>query len=625
MQHQVGPFLGAAGGQALAPFGLGPGQLGGGKHLVHRAGGQAARGIDCVAEHQPLLRAHRADADEDLGKAHDAQAVPAHPDDRAVGETIMTKREILLVMVGLMSGMFLAALDQSVVGAAMRTIADDLQGLELQAWATTAYLITSTVSTPIYGKLGDIFGRRRLFIVAITIFIVGSLLCGTAADMFQLAAWRAVQGIGAGGLFTLALTVLADIVPPRERARYQGMFLGVFATSSVLGPIIGGLFAGANEILWVDGWRWVFLINLPIGIAAMFMVVAFLHVPHTAKKQRIDWLGAMTIVMAVVPLLLVAEQGREWGWTSFNSIAMYAIGGVGIIAFILAERAAGDSALLPLKLFKSRTFTMATILGVLVGVGMFGGMMTLPLLLQIVMGASPTEAGFMMLPMVAGMMTATIISGQITSRTGKYKPFMVIGPSLLALGYLYLTSFNADTEFWQASIGMVLIGLGLGQLMQTLTLAAQNSVAASDIGVATASATFFRQMGGTLGVAVFISILFNSLGDTIAAALKRPDVQAGIKEAMQDPAVMADPNNAQFLSANPAELAGKLSTDSSFLNDLDPRLARPFLVGFADAGVTVFASAAVVVAIAIVIAVFTKAPPLREKSAMQEAAAEASH
>jgi EmrB/QacA subfamily drug resistance transporter len=531
----------------------------------------------------------------------------------------------MLVLVGLMSGMFLSALDQSVVGAAMRTIADDLQGLELQAWATTAYLITSTVSTPIYGKLGDIFGRRRLFIVAITIFIVGSLLCGTAADMFQLAAWRAVQGIGAGGLFTLALTVLADIVPPRERARYQGMFLGVFATSSVLGPIIGGLFAGANEILWVDGWRWVFLINLPIGIAAMFMVVAFLHVPHTAKKQRIDWLGAMTIVMAVVPLLLVAEQGREWGWASFNSIAMYAIGGVGIIAFILAERAAGDSALLPLKLFKSRTFTMATILGVLVGVGMFGGMMTLPLLLQIVMGASPTEAGFMMLPMVAGMMTATIISGQITSRTGKYKPFMVIGPSLLALGYLYLTSFNADTEFWQASIGMVLIGLGLGQLMQTLTLAAQNSVAASDIGVATASATFFRQMGGTLGVAVFISILFNSLGDTIAAALKRPDVQAGIKEAMQDPAVMADPNNAQFLSANPAELAGKLSTDSSFLNDLDPRLARPFLVGFADAGVTVFASAAVVVAIAIVIAVFTKAPPLREKSAMQEAAAEAAH
>ena len=539
----------------------------------------------------------------------------------------MTHKQIMLVLVGLMSGMFLSALDQSVVGAAMRTIADDLKGLELQAWVTTAYLITSTVTTPIYGKLGDILGRRRLFIVAITIFIFGSLLCGTAADMFQLAAWRAVQGIGAGGLFTLALTVLADIVPPRERARYQGMFLGVFATSSVLGPIIGGLFAGANQILWINGWRWVFLINLPIGIVALFMVVSFLHVPHTPKKQRIDWLGAMTIVIAVVPLLLVAENGRDWGWDSGQSISMYVIGGVGIIAFIMAERAAGDAALLPLKLFKSRTFSMATILGVLVGVGMFGGMMTLPLLLQIVMGASPTEAGFMMLPMVAGMMTATIISGQITSRTGKYKMFMVIGPILLTLGYLYLTSFNADTQFWQAAIGMVLIGLGLGQLMQTLTLAAQNSVPSSDVGVATASATFFRQMGGTLGVAIFISILFNNLVDTIPAAFKRPEIAAGIKDALQDPKVLGDPNNADFLkglqSGDMAALAGKLNTDSSFLNDLDPRLARPFLVGFADAGVTVFASAAAVVAIAVVIAIFTKAPKLREKSAVQEAAAAA--
>lgn len=542
---------------------------------------------------------------------------------------VMTHKQIMLVLVGLMSGMFLSALDQSVVGAAMRTIADDLKGLELQAWVTTAYLITSTVTTPIYGKLGDILGRRRLFIVAITIFIFGSLLCGTAADMFQLAAWRAVQGIGAGGLFTLALTVLADIVPPRERAKYQGMFLGVFATSSVLGPIIGGLFAGANQILFISGWRWVFLINLPIGIVALFMVVAFLHVPHTAKNHRIDWLGAVTIVIAVVPLLLVAENGRDWGWDSFESIAMYVTGGVGIILFILAERAAKHEALLPLTLFKSKTFSMATILGVLVGVGMFGGMMTLPLLLQIVMGATPTEAGFMMLPMVAGMMTATIISGQITSKTGKYKMFMVIGPILLTLGYLYLTSFNADTQFWQAAIGMVLIGLGLGQLMQTLTLAAQNSVPASDVGVATASATFFRQMGGTLGVAVFISILFNNLADTIPAAFKRTDVQAGIKAALQDPNVLGDPNNAEFLkglqSGDMAALAGKLNTDSSFLNNLDPRLARPFLVGFADAGVTVFASAAAVVAIAVIIAIFTKAPALRTKSAVQEAAAAAAH
>ena len=537
---------------------------------------------------------------------------------------VMTPRQIKLVLVGLMSGMFLSALDQSVVGAAMRTIADDLQGLELQAWVTTAYLITSTIATPIYGKLGDIFGRRRLFIAAISIFIVGSLLCGTAADMFQLAAFRAVQGIGAGGLFTLALTVLADIVPPRERARYQGAFLAVFGTSSVLGPIVGGLFAGANEILWIGGWRWVFLINLPIGIGALLMVVAFLHVPHIAKKHRIDWLGAATIVMAVVPLLLVAENGRDWGWGSALSIAMYATGALGIVLFIIAERAAKEEAILPLSLFKSRTFSMSTVLGVIIGVGMFGGMMTLPLLLQIVMGASPTEAGFMMLPMVAGMMTATIVSGQITSKTGRYKMFMVIGPILLALGYLYLTSFNYQTQYWQISIGMVLIGLGLGQLMQTLTLAAQNSVPASEIGVATSSATFFRQMGGTLGVAVFISILFNNLADTIPNAFKNKDVQAGIAEALQDPAVTSNPNNAMILEGmkpgSGVDLPGMLSTDSSFLNNIDPRLARPFLMGFAEAGVTVFAIAAAVVAIAIVLAIFTKAPKLREKSAMHEAA-----
>ena len=204
----------------------------------------------------------------------------------------MTKRQIMLVLIGLMSGMFLSALDQSVVGTAMRTIADDLKGLEAQAWVTTAYLITSTIATPIYGKLSDIFGRRRLFIIAITVFIFGSALAGFAGDMGQLAVFRAVQGIGAGGLFSLAITVLADIVPPRERARYQGMFLAVFGSSSVLGPLIGGLFAGINQIMWISGWRWVFLINLPIGAIALYMVVMFLHVPHTPKKHRIDWMGA---------------------------------------------------------------------------------------------------------------------------------------------------------------------------------------------------------------------------------------------------------------------------------------------------------------------------------------------
>mgnify|MGYP000729885870 CR=1 FL=1 len=535
----------------------------------------------------------------------------------------MTHRQIILVLIGLMSGMFLSALDQSVVGSAMRTIADDLKGLELQAWVTTAYLITSTIATPIYGKLGDIFGRRRLFIIAITIFLLGSVLCGFALDMYQLAAYRAVQGIGAGGLFSLAITVLADIVPPRERARYQGMFLAVFGTSSVLGPVVGGLFAQADQILWINGWRWVFLVNLPVGAVALFMVVTFLHVPHIAKPQKIDWWGAVTIIIAVVPLLLVAENGNDWGWSSTQSIGMYVLGGVGILSFILAERAAGETALLPLKLFKSSAFSLSTIVGVIIGFGMFGGMMTLPLLLQLVNGASPTESGFMMLPMVAGMMTATVISGQITRKTGKYKIFLSTGTALLLLGYLFMTTYNADMPFWQVSIGMVLIGLGLGQLMQTLTLVSQQSVPASEVGVATSSATFFRQMGGTLGVAVFISILFNSLANTIGDAFKNKTISAGVLEAAQDPKVLADPANAAFLQSMKSGAAGglgdQLKTDSSFLSHLDPRLARPFIVGFSNSAVQVFIWASVVVAVAFVMSFWVKAPALRDTSASQEA------
>jgi EmrB/QacA subfamily drug resistance transporter len=426
---------------------------------------------------------------------------------------VMTHRQIMLVLVGLMSGMFLSALDQSVVGSATRTIADDLQGLELQAWATTAYLITSTVTTPLYGQLGDIVGRRRLFIFAIAAFVIGSVAAAFSGTMYELAAWRAFQGVGAGGLFTLSLTILADIVPPRERARYQGMFMAVFGTSSVLGPLIGGLFADMNSFLFIEGWRWIFLINLPIGIAAMLMVVSFLHVPHTPRKSKIDWMGSMAIVIAVVPFLLVAEQGRDWGWTSSMSISMYVTGIIGVIAFILIERKMGDDAILPLKLFKSATFSMSTGIGVIVGVGMFGGMMTLPLILQIVKGASPTEAGLLMIPMTIGLMTASMSSGIITGKTGKYKIFMVVGTAMMTVSYIYLAQMTYDWEIWQISIGMVVMGLGLGQLMQTLTIAAQNSVEPRDIGVATSSATFFRQIGGTTGVAVMLSLLFACISE----------------------------------------------------------------------------------------------------------------
>jgi EmrB/QacA subfamily drug resistance transporter len=542
----------------------------------------------------------------------------------------LTHKEIILILIGLMSGMFLSALDQSVVGTAMRTIADDLQGLELQAWVTTAYLITSTISTPIYGKLGDIFGRRRLFLIAIVIFVVGSVLSVLATSMYELAAYRAVQGLGAGGLFALAITILSDIVPPRERARYQGFILAVFATSSVLGPVVGGLFSGAGEILFITGWKWIFLINVPFGAIALFLVWRFMHVPHTPVNHRIDWLGAVTIVLAVVPMLLVAENGRDWGWTSATSIAMYVTSIVGIVTFIYAERAAGEEAILPLKLFSNATFSLTTVLGVIVGIGMFGGMMTLPMLLQIVNGVTPTEAGYLMLPMVAGMMIATTVSGQITSKTGKYKIFMVIGTGMLTLGYVSLFGYQYDTPIWAMSISMVIIGMGLGQLMQTLTLSAQNAVEAKDIGVATSSTMFFRQMGGTLGVAVFVSILFNNLPDNIKGAFENSkygdpfNQKVGeIMGKLSTGEISADDPNVQFVQefvSDPASMGDKLNGDSSFLSNLDPELARPFLVGFAESSVSVFVIAAIVVAVAFALSFFVKETPLREKSAAEEKA-----
>ena len=530
---------------------------------------------------------------------------------------VMTHRQIMFVLFGLMAGMFLSALDQSVVGTAMRTIADDLNGLSAQAWVTTAYLITSTIATPIYGKLGDIFGRRKLFITAISIFIFGSVISGLANTMYELAAYRAIQGIGAGGLFALALTILADIVPPRDRARYQGLFLAVFGTSSVLGPLIGGLLAGVDSFLGITGWRWIFLMNLPIGAIALLLVLSFLHVPHIeSKSKRIDWWGVLTIIVGVVPLLIVAEQGREWGWTSPNAFIAYALGVIGITSFIIIERKMGEDAILPLHIFKSRTFSLTTLLGVIVGMGMFGGMISLPLVLQIVYGATATEAGYLMIPMVMGLMVSSIMSGQITGKTGKYKIFMVLGTALMSTSFLYLSTLVYTWAIWQISIGMVIMGLGLGQMMQTLTIASQNSVEAKDIGVATSSSTFFRQMGGTLGVAVFLSILFNSLAD------KGAEIGAKIQAAISaNPALLDDPRNAVFASGQ--DISALIQSDSSFLKTASPELADPIRQSFAESTASVFVAASAVVIVAFALSLFIKEVALRTKSGVQERAEQA--
>ncbi|MFP3466958.1 MDR family MFS transporter [Leifsonia sp. SIMBA_070] len=646
----------------------------------------------------------------------------------AAPKPIMSHREILLVIVGLMAGMFLSALDQTIVGTAIRTIGDDLHGLSEQAWVTTGYLIVSTISTPIYGKLSDIFGRRPLFVFAIVIFIIGSILASFSTSMVELAAFRAIQGLGAGGLMSMPLAIMGDMLAPRERAKYQGYFLAVFGISSLIGPLIGGLFAGADQILWITGWRWVFLINVPIGLAALAMVLRFLHLPKRARgSARIDWWGAAGVIVALVPLLLVAEQGRTWGWDSPASIACYVIGGLGIIAFIIIEILMKDDALIPIKLFRSNTFSMATIIGVFVGFGMFGAMLTLPLYLQLVLGSTPTESGLQLLPMILGLMVSSIVSGQIIARTGHYRQFPIIGTAMLAGGFFYLTFIKYDDSYWFIAGAMLLIGLGLGQLMQTLTIASQNSVGLRDMGVATSASTFFRQIGGTLGTAVLLSLLFTVFPTNIQSALTDKPTLTSAMDAALTPSVASAPENKQIMDkiytpitskatdATQKQIQGQVTAgldqatqavdaqvaagtippqaqpqaeaaaqqaaltkiqaglaeqapyakvagdgtvtldfsdptarsayvdqlvpvlqtqleksnasgggtdvnDTSFLNSADPRLSKPFLVAFNASAVTVYWVAMIVVLIAFVLSLFFKTPPLRAKSALQEAA-----
>lgn len=671
-----------------------------------------------------------------------AQAQVAPADAAAGPKPIMTHRQILFVIYGLMAGMFLSSLDQTIVGTAIRTIGDDLHGLDQQAWVTTAYLITSTISVPIYGKLSDIFGRRPLFIFGISVFIIGSVLSTFSTSMLMLAGFRAFQGIGAGALMSLPLAIMADILAPRERAKYQGYFFAVFGVSSLIGPLVGGLFAGADQILWIAGWRWVFLINLPIGIIALAMVIAFLHLPKVAKhdKPRIDWWGATAVIVALVPLLLVAEQGREWGWASAGAITCYVIGGLGVIAFVLIEIAMKNDAIIPMRLFRSSPFSMATVIGVLVGFGMFGAMMTIPLYMQIVIGLNPTESGLAMLPMVLGLMISSMAAGQITARTGKYGFFPRTGTIVTAAGFLVLAFVTDTTPVWYLMTGMFVVGLGLGQLMQSLTMASQNAVEAPDMGVATSAATFFRQIGGTLGTAIMLSVLFTLLPTNIQhATADRHTLDAGLNAAL-NPAVATAPENRAIMKqmwapivepitknvqaqldagatkakaaageavtkavtekvqqgvaagAIPAEAAqtvidqqvaaaapaaeeqalqavadqahasvvdgkvtvdwsnasqrdywsGQLSktlskeidkkassgsngssastSDTSFLNGADPRLSKPFMVGFTEAIVVIYWIGFGVLLLAFVLSWFFKAPPLRRTSALQEQA-----
>ena len=443
--------------------------------------------------------------------AGDANATTLTPPGAAPQEQV--PGGVLVSIGALLLGMLLAALDQTIVSTALPTIVSDLGGLDHLSWVVTAYLLAATAATPLWGKLGDQYGRKRLFQTAIVIFLIGSALCGAAQDMAQLIAFRALQGLGGGGLIVLSMAIVGDLVPPRERGRYQGLFGAVFGATSVLGPLLGGLFTQHLS------WRWVFYVNLPVGVVALAVIAAVLHIPRTARRHVIDYLGTFLIAAVATCLVLVASLGgTTWAWGSWQIVGLAVLGVVLAVAFVAAERRAAEP-VLPLKLFRVRTFTLAALISFVVGFAMFGAMTYLPTFLQVVQGISPTMSGVHMLPMVLGLLASTA-SGQIVSRTGRWKVFPIAGTAITTLGLLLLHQLDEHSSTAELSGFFFVFGLGLGLVMQVLVLIVQNAVPYEDLGVATSGATFFRSIGASFGVAVFGTVFAGRLGDQLTDAFR---------------------------------------------------------------------------------------------------------
>ncbi|GHD29551.1 MFS transporter [Streptomyces galbus] len=487
----------------------------------------------------------------------------------------------VLVSIGaLLLGMLLAALDQTIVSTALPTIVSDLGGLEHLSWVVTAYLLASTAATPLWGKLGDQYGRKKLFQAAILIFLVGSALCGMAQDMPQLIAFRAVQGLGGGGLMVLSMAIVGDIVPPRERGRYQGLFGAVFGATSVLGPLLGGLF---TEHL---SWRWVFYINLPVGVVALAVIATVLHIPRKGTRHVIDYLGTFLIAALATCLVLVASLGgTTWAWGSAQIAGLIALAVVLAVAFVAVERRAAEP-VLPLKLFRVRTFTLSAVISFIIGFAMFGAMTYLPTFLQVVRGVSPTMSGVHMLPMVFGMLLSSTVSGQIVSRTGRWKVFPLTGTAVTTVGLLLLHQLDERSSTAEMSACFFVFGLGLGLVMQVLVLIVQNAVSYEDLGVATSGATFFRSIGASFGVAIFGTVFASRLADKLTDAFRGVRLPAG---ASAD-ALQADPRG---------------------ISALPPALRPAALHAYASAITDVFLYAAPVAALGFLLAWFLKEDKLR--------------
>ncbi|MEU5036652.1 MFS transporter [Streptomyces rubiginosohelvolus] len=508
-----------------------------------------------------------------------SQQLSPPPSAAAPGEG-HSHRSVLVAIGALLLGMLLAALDQTIVSTALPTIVSELGGLDHLSWVVTAYLLAATAATPLWGKLGDQYGRKKLFQTAIVIFLIGSALCGVAQNMPQLIGFRALQGLGGGGLMVLSMAIVGDLVTPRERGKYQGLFGAVFGVTSVLGPLLGGFF---TEHL---SWRWVFYINLPIGVVALGVIAAVLHIPVRREKHTIDYLGTFLIAAVATSLVLIASLGgTTWAWGSPQIIALAVLAVVLLVAFIAAERRAVEP-VLPLKLFRIRTFTLVAVISFVIGFAMFGAMTYLPTFLQVVHDITPTMSGVHMLPMVFGLLITSTASGQIVSRTGRWKVFPVLGTALTTVGLLLLHRLDESSSTWLMSVYFFVFGAGLGLVMQVLVLVAQNSVSYQDLGVATSGATFFRSIGAAFGVAVFGTIFTNRLTGQLTDALAGQPLPPGVD-------------------------AGSLAADPRAIGQLPADLRPSVLSAYSTSITDVFLYAAPVVLLAFVLAWFLREDKLR--------------